>query len=121
LDPALPKLQVDAQLLRQALVNVLNNALEAMPRGGSLTIEARRQEREGRSWARISIRDTGQGVPPELLPRVFEPFFTTKASGTGVGLAIVKRVVEAHGGKVEAHCGRGRGMTVALWLPLPSS
>jgi signal transduction histidine kinase len=93
-------LRADARLLRQALVNLLLNAFQSMPRGGLLEVRADSGLLDGVPCAQISIRDSGPGIPPEALSRIFQPFFTTKATGTGLGLAVVRRIVEGHGGAV---------------------
>lgn len=87
----------DRLLLRRVLLNLVSNALEAMPRGGAL--EARLEQRDGR--VQLEFADTGVGVPAEVRARLFEPYFTTRSTGTGLGLAIAKRVVEDHGGSIE--------------------
>lgn len=112
--PGLTRLPIDHRMMRQALVNVLVNAMQAMPRGGSVQVTAAIEDR----CARIDIRDEGPGVPPEVRARMFEPFFTTKAKGTGLGLAVVKRIVEDHGGSVSLASEAGQGATFTLKLPL---
>ncbi len=87
----------DRLLLRRVLLNLVSNALEAMPRGGALDV--RLAQRDGRVV--LELADTGVGVPPEVRARLFEPYFTTRSTGTGLGLAIAKRVVEDHGGAIE--------------------
>jgi signal transduction histidine kinase len=86
--------------LRQALINLLLNAYQAMPRGGRLEVRATTAQLEDAPWTEIAIRDSGGGIPPEALSRIFQPFFTTKATGTGLGLAVVRRIVEGHGGAI---------------------
>jgi two-component system sensor histidine kinase HydH len=113
-----PKVRVDERMLRQALLNLLVNAVQAMPRGGGdvqvvLTLEPHR----GQPFVRIDVTDSGPGVPAALTDRVFQPFVTTKATGSGLGLAVVKRIVEAHHGDVELTSEPGRGATFTLWLP----
>jgi PAS domain S-box-containing protein len=93
-------LRADARLLRQALVNLLLNAFQSMPRGGLLEVRATSAMLEQTPCAEISIRDSGPGIQPDALSRIFQPFFTTKATGTGLGLAVVRRIVEGHGGAV---------------------
>jgi signal transduction histidine kinase len=114
LDPALPPVPVDARLVRQALLNLAVNAVQAMPRGGRITVRARR---EGDAVV-VELEDTGPGIPDEVRERIFEPFFTTKASGTGLGLAVVRRIVEGHGGEVRVRTAPGVGTTFALRFPL---
>jgi PAS domain S-box-containing protein len=110
----LPPVPIDARLVRQAVVNVAVNAVQAMPRGGRLTVRTRR---DGDS-ALVEIEDTGAGIPEEIRDRMFEPFFTTKASGTGLGLAVVKRIVDGHGGAISVRSGPGAGAAFALRFPL---
>ena len=120
-EPDLPRVPMDRRLIRQALVNVLLNAIQAMPHGGVVRVLARRETQGGRGMLRIDISDQGCGIPTELLHRVFEPFFTTKAQGTGLGLAVVKRITEEHGGEVSVESVPGRGTTFTLRLPLSQS
>ena len=113
--PALPEVEGDGTLLRQAFFNVLLNGLQAIGREGTLAVSA--GEGEG-GMVRIEVRDTGCGIPEENLTRVFDPFFTTKeAEGTGLGLAIVHRIVEVHGGRVEIESEVGKGTLVRFVLP----
>jgi signal transduction histidine kinase len=110
----LPLIPMDAGLIRQALLNVALNAVQAMPKGGTLSVHARLSGEA----AVVELADTGPGIPEEVRHRIFEPFFTTKATGTGLGLAVVKRILEDHRGRVEVR-GRDSGGTVfALHLPL---
>jgi len=112
--PDLPPVPVDSHQIRQAVLNLTVNALQSMPRGGVLTVRTRV---EG-AFAVVEVTDSGPGVPAEQRPRIFEPFFTTKATGTGLGLAVVRRIAEGHGGSVDlAPPGRG-GATFQLRLPL---
>lgn len=121
-----PDLQVqgDVVQLEQVLLNLLINARQAMlGRGGSLTIKAVRTEEQ--TQARIQIIDTGPGIAEKNLPRIFEPFFTTKGTaqkgetkGTGLGLAVVRQIMEHHLGRIEVQSEVGRGTTFSLYLPL---
>ncbi len=114
-DPGLPPVQVDIFKLEQALGNVLKNALQAMPQGGTLRVETRHDPVERR--VAVSIADSGTGIRHEDLPRVFQPFFTTKPGGTGLGLAIAMRIVEAHGGHVGVTSKEGEGTAFTFALP----
>jgi len=105
---------IDATQMQQALVNLVKNAMHAMTRGGTLTL----QTGEGADGVWVSVTDTGGGIPPEQINRIFEPFFTTKKKGTGLGLMIVQRIVRAHGGRIELESHVGRGTTFRIWLPL---
>lgn len=107
------KAPVDLHHLRRALLNLLLNAVEAMPEGGELGLVLK----SAPEAAEIRIEDSGPGVPPESLGRIFDPFFTSKAQGTGLGLAIVSRVVEAHGGSVAAENRPGGGAAFRVLLP----
>jgi signal transduction histidine kinase len=114
LDATLPPVAMDARLVRQAVINVAVNAVQAMPRGGRMTVRTRRDGDE----ALVEVEDTGAGIPDEVRERIFEPFFTTKASGTGLGLAVVKRIVEGHGGAIDVRSTPGSGTVFALRFPL---
>ena len=114
LDPNLRDLDVDPFLIQRALTNIIGNALQAMPDGGSLRIMTKRN---GQS-ACISIADTGTGIPPENMSKLFEPLFTTKSRGVGLGLAIVKSMIEAHGGAITVESDVGRGSKFCIALPL---
>lgn len=94
-------LRADARLLRQALINLFLNAYQAMPHSGMLEIRASRIEAHGSAVSEVHIKDTGVGIPRELRAKIFQPFFTTKAMGTGLGLAVAKRIIEGHGGSIE--------------------
>jgi two-component system, LuxR family, sensor kinase FixL len=115
----------DRQQLRQVFLNLLTNALDAMPQGGILTLRVIPSDREHLSDpARtiVEISDTGVGIPSEHLAKVTEPFFTTKAEGkgTGLGLAICKRIIQEHGGTLTIDSTAGRGTTVCVTLPVES-
>jgi signal transduction histidine kinase len=100
--------------MQQVLVNLVKNAMHAMTRGGTLTL----QTGEGADGVWVSVSDTGGGIPPEQINRIFEPFYTTKKRGTGLGLMIVQRIVRAHGGRIELESHVGRGTTFRIRLPL---
>ncbi len=112
----------DPDRLRQVVLNLCLNALEAMPSGGRLELELRSEHNEcGEPRAVLDVRDTGPGIPPEDLPRIFDPYFTTKGGGTGLGLSTAHKIMEAHGGSVSAVSEPGAGATFRLCLPLPGS
>lgn len=115
-EPALPRLQADELQIEQALTNIISNAVEAMPRGGTLSIGAQKDAGEG--WLRISVQDTGSGIPPEERERIFQAFYTTKTKGTGLGLSIVEGVLKNHGGKISIEQPDGGGTRVVLCLPV---
>ncbi len=112
-----PKVPVDERMLRQALLNLLANAVQAMPRGGEVRVKLAIEARRGFPHARIDVADSGPGVPAALTESVFQPFVTTKATGSGLGLAVVKRIVEAHRGDIELTSAPGRGAIFTVWLP----
>lgn len=115
LDPGLPLLQADAEQLRQVFVNLALNSVQAMAGGGEINVTSRR---EGR-FALVVFADTGPGIPEDKLPHIFDPFFTTKDGGTGLGLAVAHRIIDAHGGVIEATSAQGRGTVIRVYLPLP--
>jgi signal transduction histidine kinase len=117
ISPAVATVRADSRLLRQALVNLVTNAFQAMPRGGTLTISASEVVSDGGHLARISVRDTGTGIPRDDRERVFQAFFTTKPTGTGLGLAVVRRIAEGHGGRVQV-AEIDQGAEFQLLLPL---
>jgi two-component system NtrC family sensor kinase len=110
-----PLVMGDFGQLRQACVNVIMNACEAMTRGGKLRIESALSE-TGR-YVELAFTDTGPGIAPDHLTKIFDPFFTTKERGTGLGLSVVYGIVERHGGKIELSSEVGKGTRVALRLP----
>jgi signal transduction histidine kinase len=113
----LPALIMVPDRLRQAFLNLVLNALEAMPDGGRLCIGTDCTGDSG--WVCVTFADTGCGIAPEVIPRLFEPFYTTKANGLGLGLYITHDVVEEHGGRIEVESLLGEGTTFTVWLPVP--
>ena len=114
----------DRILLRQALLNLILNAVEVMEPGGCLQVEAVKQQESSGLWTgspvmKIFIRDNGRGINEEDLDRIFDPFFTTKSRGTGLGLAIVNNIVESHGGIIEVDSQPGEGTCFVISLPCP--
>lgn len=124
LSPALPWVRADSARIEQVLLNLINNALDAMPDGGRITFRTglHDEARRGRSVL-VAVEDTGSGIPPELLPRIFDPFFTTKevGQGTGLGLSISYGIMEEHGGAIVAESSPGQGTTFTLELPVNGS
>lgn len=108
----------DSELLRHALVNVLENAIQAMPDGGTLTVGTRPAElEEGHAGVGLFFRDTGEGMDSLVRDKARDPFFTTRPAGTGLGLAIVERVIRNHGGEVHIESAHGQGTEIQLTLP----
>ena len=112
--PTLPPLKADREFLRQTLLNLILNGLQAMPEGGTLTLKANTSNGN----FLISVTDTGIGIAPEHRRRIFEPYFTTKAKGSGLGLAIARRIIEAHGGTITVVSEAGQGCCFQVCLPL---
>jgi signal transduction histidine kinase len=107
----------DPEQLHQVLVNLLLNAVEAMPEGGQIHIDVARDQQFG-SQCRIVIHDSGPGIDPEVFPRIFEPFVSTKKDGTGLGLAVSRRIIDEHGGTIDAANQEGGGASFTITLPL---
>jgi signal transduction histidine kinase len=116
-DPAVPPMAIDRTLLRQAILNLVKNGLEALHRGGKLTVSTRRVGDQ----VEIAIRDTGPGIAPDLGKRLFEQFFTTKPQGTGLGLYIARQVIEEHGGTLRWASAPEAGTTFTASLPIKRS
>jgi signal transduction histidine kinase len=109
------ELAFHASTLRRAVLNVVQNALEAMPQGGNLTLEGVRTA----TAVQLRVGDSGTGIPAELVTRIFEPLYTTKPGGTGMGLYIVQQTLTAHGGRVTVESVEGQGSTFTFILPVP--
>ena len=116
----LPWVSVDRNQLKQVLLNLIHNALQAMPTGGSLHLSTRSAARDERSWVTIAVQDTGIGIPARDMDRVFEPFFTTRGDrgGTGLGLSVTYGIVTDHGGIIDVESRPGDGSTFTVWLPV---
>jgi len=114
-DGPIPPVHADRMQIAQVLSNIIENALQMMPDGGSLVVRCFGEA--GR--AGVSVRDTGPGIPDEVRARIFEPLFTTRTKGTGLGLAVARRIVEAHGGEIRVESTPGSGATFTLLLPCP--
>ncbi len=113
-DPDLPPVPLDVDLFEKALLNLMLNAEDAMPDGGTLTLQARRDA----DRVVLDVIDTGCGMPPELAAKVFQPFVTTKANGTGLGLATARKIMIAHGGEIAVSSQPGCGSKFSVWLPV---
>ncbi len=115
-DPSSVSVEIDTTEVQQAIRNLIGNGIEVMPppKGGKITIRTAIPEP---GWVRIDIGDAGGGIPPDVLDKIFAPFFTTKARGTGLGLAVVRKVVDRHKGRVEVESKVGVGTTFMLYLP----
>jgi signal transduction histidine kinase len=109
----LPPAPLDAGQIKQALVNLIKNAMQAMSPAGTLSVETGQNTEE--VW--VSVADTGGGIAPDQVNLIFEPFYTTKKKGTGLGLMIVQRIVRQHGGHIELESRVGQGTTFRIWLP----
>jgi signal transduction histidine kinase len=107
----------DADQIKRALLNVALNGLQAMPDGGELKITVSHGLRKCGPTVEVRVQDRGCGIAPDLLPRIFEPFFTTRRGGTGLGLPLVKKTVEAHGGEIEIESDSQAGTSVTVWFP----
>ena len=112
----LPDVEVDPDKIKQVLLNLLLNALAAMPGGGKLTVDLAAQG----SFLDVAVSDTGEGIRAEDLPRIYDPYFTSKPAGTGLGLAVVQKIMDAHGGRIFVESTRGAGTTVTLRFVLMS-
>ena len=115
-DPADPTLSIDATEMQQSIRNLIGNGIEVMPppKGGKITIRTRIPEP---GWVQIDIGDAGAGIPADVLDKIFAPFFTTKARGTGLGLAVVRKVIDRHKGRIDVESQVGVGTTFKLFLP----
>ena len=115
-DPRLPKTMADPIQLQQVFMNLLLNAADAMPNGGTLTAQTLHEETS--LFLRIRIRDTGSGIDKSMIDKIFQPFFTTKPKGTGLGLSITKRLVEQHGGSIRVTNNPNGGAAFTIDLPI---
>ena len=119
-----PEVMLDADRMTQVLLNLFLNAIQAMPGGGSLTTRIRFQSGSGGEYADggdvllLDIEDTGEGIPKDKIHQIFSPYYTTKAQGTGLGLSLVQKIVEAHDGEIEVAGTAGKGTRFTLHLPL---
>jgi hypothetical protein len=117
LSPSVPKVEVDPELMTQTLVNLALNGIQAMGPGGVLTFSTAPSERE----VRLTVGDTGTGIPDDQLEQIFRPFYTTKHRGTGLGLAITRGIVERHGGRLTVQSVVGTGSTFTIVFQVPKA
>ena len=110
----LPHVSLDPDLFKQAMLHLILNAEQAMPNGGQITIQAECDAAE----VRVSFIDTGVGIPAEHHAKIFRPFFSTRPGGSGLGLPTTRKIIEAHGGRIEVQSERGRGTKFTLVLPI---
>jgi two-component system sensor histidine kinase AtoS len=115
LDDHLPEIHADPQQLRQVFINLLLNANEAMPNGGTIAVRTIKDSSEG---VEVAISDTGKGISPDTMGKIFQPFFTTKPKGTGLGLAISKQLVELHGGTITVENTPRGGAQFRIKIPI---
>jgi len=113
--PLLPIL-MDREQMKQVILNLLLNAVQAMPKGGYLALKGHIPEDD--RWIKLSIQDSGVGIPGEDMNKLFDPFFSTKEGGIGLGLSIAHRIIDQHHGKIEVESAPGKGTLFTLWLPI---
>ncbi len=118
LSRSISKTDFDPSLMKQALIDILINAMHAMPGGGNLTITTKESTIDGKPYISISITDTGGGIPKDIIDNIFEPFYTTKVHGMGLGLALTRRIVHVHDGSIEVESMTGKGTTFTINLPI---
>jgi two-component system NtrC family sensor kinase len=122
LEPSLPPVAGDPSLLQQVFLNLINNALDAMPRGGVLTLVTASPDSSGQDghFVEVAVGDTGTGMSSEVKRKAVEPFFTTKApgKGAGLGLSICEEIVRSHCGRMEIETEEGKGSTIRVQIPV---
>jgi signal transduction histidine kinase len=118
--PELPPVHVERDLFEQCLLNLMLNAEQAMPEGGTLTLIGRCEPSKagGDNWVCLEVIDTGQGIPPDQIQKLFRPFHTTKANGNGLGLATTRKIIDAHGGTIDVQSELGHGTKFTIRLPV---
>jgi signal transduction histidine kinase len=116
IEPGLAKVRGNRQELQQVLLNLIINAVQAMPTGGDLTIKA---DQDQDKWINIIVQDTGEGISEEHLPHIFDPFFTTKevGQGTGLGLSVSYGIIKKHGGRITVDSSKGKGCKFTVVIP----
>jgi signal transduction histidine kinase len=113
---SLPSITIDKEQIKQVILNLLMNAIQAMPEGGQLELKG--QVSGDNQWIQLSIQDSGIGIPPEDINKLFNPFFSTKEGGIGLGLSIAHRIIDQHYGKIEVESSPERGTIFTIWLPI---
>ncbi|MDH5299671.1 MAG: ATP-binding protein, partial [Desulfobulbaceae bacterium] len=116
LDESLDPVALDDDLIYRVYLNILVNAVQAMPAGGKLRVATGRRE-DGKAGVAVEFADSGEGMSAEKQRQIFTPFYTDKSRGTGLGLAIVKNIIDSHGGRIEVESEEGKGTTIRLILP----
>ena len=111
----LPKLRIDIHQIQQVLINLMLNAMQAMEKGGTLTVRTFSEDEGG---VGVEVRDTGVGIPGSHLKKIFDPFFTTKSEGTGLGLSITLKILENHGAAIDVVSEEGKGSTFTIHFPI---
>ncbi len=112
----LPPILMDREQMKQAILNLLLNAVQAMPKGGHLALKGHIPEED--RWVQLSIQDSGVGIPGEDIDKLFDPFFSTKEGGMGLGLSIAHRIIDQHDGKIEVESAPAKGTLFTVWLPI---
>lgn len=113
---SLPLINIDKEQMKQVVLNLLLNAIQAMPGGGQLQLTG--QMPRGNSWIQLSIQDSGMGIPPQDMDKLFDPFFSTREGGIGLGLSIAHRIIDQHHGRIEVESTPEKGTLFTIWLPL---
>ncbi len=113
---SLPPINIDKEQMKQVILNLLMNAIQAMAGGGRLKLIG--QISGDHHWLQFFIKDSGMGIPSEDMDKLFDPFFSTKEGGMGLGLSIAHRIVDQHHGKIEVESTSGKGTLFTLWLPI---
>ncbi len=114
----LPIIGLDHSLIKQALINIIINAVQAMEAGGLLTVESMTKREKDAAYVVVVINDTGAGIPEDIMKNIFDPFYTTKIRGLGLGLSLTRRIIESHGGEIRVESAEGIGSTFIISLPV---
>ncbi len=118
LDPSIPPAIMDEEQIQHLLMNLILNAIQAMPDGGKISIKTSVEEKDGNKHIKVSISDTGTGIPKEIMGKIFDPFFTTRPHGTGLGLYICKKIIKSHNGEIWVESEEKKGSTFYFTIPL---